>query len=538
MGLAERARLLQRTHAAIAGQAEAWARAAIAAKSIPAGPLEGEEWAAGPYATLNGFALTARTLVKMAAGKSPIDGIKTGAAPGGRLTLKVMPSDLYDWLLLSGYRGEVWMRPGVTLEQVRQSAGLGARRVGENGGVGLVLGAGNISAIGPLDVLYELVAHNRASVLKLNPTFASLKPVMERALEPMISAGVLRIVNGGAAVGGHLAAHERIAHVHITGSGATHDAIVWGVGEEAARRRAENDPQLKKPITSELGGVSPVIVVPGQWSEADLRYQAEQVVTMRMHNTGHNCVAGQLLILSGDWPQRGRFLQLIGEVLDSMPAREAWYPGAAQRVATAESSYPGAEHHGPKGNRLLVEVSADGPQDLCTTEYFAPVLGHTQLPGSGRRFLDAAVAFANDRLAGTLGANVIIAPAERKAMGSGFEQAIAELRYGAVAINVWTALAFLGAGLPWGAFPGHTLQEVGSGIGVVHNAHLLEGTERAVVSGPFRPFPRSVIGGEWSMSPRFVTNRSEDVTARRLTEFAGNPSVAKLPGIFVAAFRG
>ena len=135
---------------------------------------------------------------------------------------------------------------------------------GQNGGVGLVLGAGNISAIGPLDVLYELVAHNRTSILKLNPTFASLAPVLETALAPLIDFGALRITNGGAEVGSALTGDPRIGHVHITGSAITHDLIVWGAGEEAEERRAANTPKLDKEITSELGGVAPIIVVPGR----------------------------------------------------------------------------------------------------------------------------------------------------------------------------------------------------------------------------------------------------------------------------------
>jgi acyl-CoA reductase-like NAD-dependent aldehyde dehydrogenase len=541
LNLAERAGLIAATHAAVAPQAEEWVKLAVAAKHIPDSPLVGEEWASGPFATLSGFGLMAKNLATMAAGKSSLDKLKVGTAPGGRVSLRVFPSDVYDLLVLNGFEGEVWMKPGVTLEQVKASAGLGARRIGENGGVGLVLGAGNISSIAPLDVLYELVANNRASILKLNPTFATLLPMYQQALAPLIDAGVLRIVNGGQAVGGYLAQHPGIDHVHITGSGVTHDAIVWGVGEEAERRRAANDPLLTKPITSELGGVAPVIVVPGQWSEKDLCFQAEHVVTMRMHNTGHNCVAAQVMIVSQEWPQRERFLQLIGEVLDEMPAREAWYPGTERRVDAAAEFYPGAERHGPGGHRLLIELDPDGPTDACTTEYFGPVLSHISLPGTGRAFLDAGITFANDKLAGTLGANVLIAPKDKRAMGAGFDEAIAELHYGTVAINVWTALAFLGAGMPWGAFPGHTLADVGSGIGVVHNAHLLDGTERAVVRGPFRPFPRSMLGGENSMAPKppwFVTNRTEDVSSKRLTKFAAKPSFARLPGIFASAFRG
>jgi len=541
LSLAQRAELIAATHAAVAPEADSWVELAVAAKAIPEGPLVGEEWASGPFATMSGFGLMAKNLATMAAGKSTFDKLKASTAPGGRVALRVFPSDVYDLLVLNGFEGRVWLKPGITLEEAKANAGLGAKLVGENGGVGLVLGAGNISSIAPLDVLYELVAFNRATILKLNPTFASLLGMYERALAPLIEAGVLRIVNGGAAVGGYLAQHPGVNHVHITGSGVTHDAIVWGIGEEGERRRAADDPVLKKPISSELGGVAPVIVVPGNWSERDLRFQAEHVVTMRMHNTGHNCIAAQVLVLSSDWPQRERFLQLIGEVLDEMPAREAWYPGTERRVKAVEDVYPGAEHHGPGGQRLLVKLDADGPMDFCQNEVFGPALGYITLPGSGRQFLDAGIAFANDKLAGTLGANVLIAPKDKRAMGAGFEESIVNLHYGTVGVNVWTALAFLGAGMPWGAFPGHTLQDVGSGIGVVHNAHLLDGTERAVVTGPFRPFPWSMLGGENSLAPKppwFVTNKTEDVSSKRLTAFAAKPSFARLPGIFASAFRG
>jgi acyl-CoA reductase-like NAD-dependent aldehyde dehydrogenase len=386
-------------------------------------------------------------------------------------------------------------------------------------------------------VLYELVAFNRPSILKLNPTFAGLLPPYERALQPLIRAGVLRIVSGGAAVGEYLAHPPKINHVHITGSAMTHDAIVWGVGEEAERRRADGDPKLTKPISSELGGVGPVIVVPGEWSEADIEYQAEHVATMRLHNGGHNCVAGQMVVLSSDWPQRDQFLNVVRRVLEKLN-RAPWYPGTDRKVAAAEQSYPAAEHHGVT---TLVEVSADASQDACTSEYFGPVLAHTTLPGTGAGFLNAAVVYANDKLDGTLGANIIIAPADKKALGTALDQAVADLRYGTVAINAWTGLAFLAAGMPWGAFPGHTIREVGSGIGVVHNANLVDNTERAVVKGAFRPFPRSVAGGENSLSPKapwFVTNKTEAKTTRLLTYFAGNPSWAKMTRIFVSAFRG
>src|SRR5690606_7201300 len=171
---------------------------------------------------------------------------------------------------------------GITPKTARSTAGLAQLTPAESGGVGLVLGAGNITSIPVLDVVYELLAHNRVALLKVNPTQDALVPVFERALAPLIEPGFLRIVRGGPAVGAYLTGHRDLVHVHITGSAATFDAIVWGQGPAARRRRRENRPQLKKPITAELGGVSPIIVVPGEWSDADLAFQAEQGATLRL----------------------------------------------------------------------------------------------------------------------------------------------------------------------------------------------------------------------------------------------------------------
>ena len=535
LGAADRAALMASTHASIRDHAAPWARAAAAAKHLGSELWQGEEWMSGPYAALVNVAAIVRTLDAVAAGRSPLEGLVTATAPGGRTTLKVLPTDLRESVLLHGFSAEIWMPPGTNAEQMRATAGLGARRVGDNGGVGLVLGAGNVSSIGPLDVLYELVAHNRASVLKLNPTFAALLPVLRDAFAPLVEFGVLRIVNGGAEVGSHLIHHSDITHVHITGSRATHDTIVWGGAEES--RPSGGGPVLDKEITSELGGVSPIVVVPGRWSKADLRFQAEHVATQRLHNAGHNCISGQILILSSSWDQRAEFLDTLRTVLDELPNRAPWYPGSDRKVELAERAYPTAE---ARSGRLLVEVDEDTSQEALTTEYFAPVLGHTSLPGIGARFLRAAVAFANERLDGTLGAGIVVAPADRRSMGPEFDEAVAELRYGTIGVNVWSALGFLVPGLPWGAYPGHTLDAVGSGIGVVHNAHLVEGTERAVLTGPFRPFPRSVLHGEFALSPKppwFVTARRGTRTSRKLTDYARRPSWPRLLGVVASAFR-
>lgn len=196
---------------------------------------------------------------------------------------------------------------------------------------------------------------------------------------------------------------------------------------------------------------------------------------------------------------------------------------------------------GDQGERLLVGVTAGDDSPVLTTEYFAPVLGVVELPAGPEGFLATAVDYVNDRLEGTLGANIVVAPRDRKALGARFDEAIAKLRYGTVAVNAWTALGFLTAAATWGAFPGHTLRDVQSGIGIVHNSMLLDRPERTVIEGPFRPFPRSVLHGEMTLSPKppwFVTARTAARTSELLTRFAAAPSWSRVPRIVLSAFRG
>jgi aldehyde dehydrogenase (NAD(P)+) len=541
MPLAQRAALLGSTHAAMAAQAQRWATTARDIKGLESGSqLVGEEWISGPYAALAGVGTLAQSVAALAAGTSPIAGIKTGTAPGNRVTIPVLPHTAYEALLLHGFRAEIWLKPGVTAAEAVKQAGLGELTPKVSGGVGLVLGAGNITSIPPLDVLYEIVAHNRAVILKLNPIMAGMMNVYLAALEPLVTAKMLRIVQGGAAEGGYLAHHPSVGHVHITGSASTHDVVVWGPGADGAARKAAKTPLLTKPITSELGGVAPIIVLPSTWKKRDLRYQAEHVATMRLHNGGYNCIAGQIVVLSADWPQKAEFLAELRSALERTPGRKAWYPGSDGRVSNAAACYPNAQKLAT-GTRLLVDITADDDATyLETTETFSPVLGVIELPGSGQAFLDDAVATVNRDFLGTLGANLIADPSVIKKLGAGFRQAIAALEYGTIAINAWTGVGFLTSTASWGAFPGHTIDDVQSGIGVVHNALLIDSPERTVVTGPFRPFPRSFAHGEFALFPKppwFVTARSAQRTGELLSGFAAKPSWLKMPGIFVSAFR-
>jgi aldehyde dehydrogenase (NAD(P)+) len=539
LDLTRRRRLLEQVHAAVGAHAGAWVRAAATYKRLDDdSPYLGEEWLSGPYAIMTATATLARSVGALEKGLSPVDGLRFGRAPGDRVTVRVHPGSVYDRLLLNGFRVDVWMPPGVSVRDVRTRAGLAQRQPARTAGIGAVLGAGNITSIPILDVLSELYAHNRVAALKLNPLTDVMLPVYEAILAPLLDIGAVRLLTGGADVGTYLIHHPNVDHVHLTGSVATHNAIVFGGGAEGAARRLARSPWLDKPVSSELGGVSPTIVVPGEWSRADLRFQAEHVATQRLHNGGYNCIATQVVLVSSDWAQKDEFVGELRAAMMAAPPRPAYYPGSDDRVASACAAYPGAK---PIGGRLLLGLDRRGPGPALSDEYFAPVLGVLELPGDARRFLAAAVETANETFAGTLGANLVVHPATRRSLGTDWDDAITRLRYGTIAVNAWTAVGYLTPAASWGAFPGHTIDDVQSGIGVVHNALLLDRPERSVVRGPFRPAPRSLLHGEPALSPKppwFVTNRTATTTGERLTAFAARPRWSALPGIFASALRG
>ncbi|HTD34207.1 MAG TPA: aldehyde dehydrogenase family protein, partial [Candidatus Elarobacter sp.] len=466
--------------------------------------------------------------------------------PDGQVIVQVFPVDRADTILLSGVTAEIWMQPDVTRATLFENVASFYERREPSGTVTLVLGAGNVSSIPPLDVLYALYAHGSVVMLKLNPVNAYLEPVFARIFSSLVDEGYVRIADGGADVGAYLCEHPGIDAIHLTGGERTHDAIVFGGGPDGEARKRAGTPAIAKPVTSELGNVTPVIVVPGPWSEPDLAFQAAHVATMKLHNAGANCIAAQVLVVPEGWDCTPRFLESVRKALREAPQRPSYYPGSAERVRGAEHAHPSAERVNVPVDgvhRLFVggldPASADEP--LFRGEAFGPVLAETALPGEdAAAYLRNAIAFCNDRLRGTLGCSVLIHPRTIRELGAAFEDLIAELRYGCVAINTWPGVGYSLATASWGAYPGNTLADVGSGIGVVHNAYLFDKPQKTVVRAPFAPFPRSLGDGERTLLPTppwFVTHRHADAVGRKLFAYAANPSPLRMAAVMLEAIR-
>jgi hypothetical protein len=501
-----------------------------------------EEWTTNIWVFVQAINTQIMVLKRVLAGHEPVNADAVHTGTDGQVVVDVFPATGYDRLLLNGYKAQVWIEPGVSAEQTRaEAAALYRGTDPSDPEVCLVLGAGNLGTITALDIIDQLYIRGNVCAVKMNPVNEYLGPFYEHIFSEFISRGWLRLLYGGADVGGYLAHHPKVDTVHMTGSAATYDAIVWGTDDQAASRKANNTPLLDKPITGELGGVSPFIVVPGDWGPRDLRFQAEHIATTKLINSGHNCNATQVLVLSQDWPLANKLIAEVRAVISNAEPRPPYYPRSEDKITRACRGMTGTEFLGGDHTRALItDVDAHSGASILTDEVFASVLGVVRLPGKTvERFLHNAVEFANDVLPGNLGAVITIDPKTRKQNAEAFDDAMAHLRYGAIGINTWTGMAF--ALTTWGAFPGNTAQDIGSGTGMVHNTFMLPRPQKAVVEIPFRPAPRSLFKRELTLSPKpvfFITNKTAETTNRRLARFLVHRNPIALPRIFLSALRG
>ena len=536
--IGERIRLLDRLRRDFLAVAPRWATAAMAAEGLePHAAGGGEEWLTGPYLVLRNLRLLREALDDIAETGAPeIPGAVT-TRPDGRVVAEVFPASLYDRLFFPGVAAEVWMEPGVTAEHLAATQAIAYRKPSP-GAVAAVLGAGNVSSIGPMDVLYKLFVEHQVVVLKAHPVNAYLGPLLEEGFRALVERDLLRVVYGGAEEGATLCAHADVDTIHVTGSDKTYEAIVFGPGEEGRRRKAEGRPRTAKPVTAELGNVSPVIVVPGPWSPGDLVYQAENLAAMLTNNAGFNCNAARVIVQHAGWGRRAALLDAIRDVLSRVPPRKAYYPGAAERFDELTAVHPEAECFGARGDgrlpwALIPGLDPDAPAEpLYRFEAFNSLFAETAIEAATpAEFVDRAVAFANDRLWGTLTATLIVDSAALRdaATRAAVERALAELRYGTVTINHWAGVGYGLVVTPWGAYPGHTPQDIQSGTGVVHNSLMFSRPEKTVIRSPFRAFPKP---------PWFPSHRADRALAEALTRFEASPSPFRLPGVFWPALRG
>ena len=565
MSVAQRIALLEQCVDGICSVAREWVDVVCESKGIASGSRErAQEVLGGPAATLRQLQLFLRTMRQIDRIGSPKLPAKPVRKSDGRIGIRMTPCPGYfDSVTFLGFRATTWLQPHIGDDNFAASLAPAYGSL-ESTGSSLVLGAGNVSGIPAADMLTKLCVDNRAVLLKMNPVNECVGSVFERAFAPLVENDLLRIISGDAGIGAAAVEDERVDDIHITGSEATHDAIVWGpAGSDREDRKRRDEPVLDKPVGSELGNVTPWVVVPGAYTKTALNFQAENIVASMTNNAAFNCVATRVIVTWKQWPERERFLQRIENALARVPQRVAYYPGAEQRFEqysgltadkaqqllrnTACGGVSGSQTC-PSGTTTFVagsdqadgtlpwtlirNVKADEDSPLFASESFVCVC--TEVPidaASPEEFLRKATEFCNEKLWGTLAASITVPgrfkrnPATRDVL----DECVDRLRYGVVAQNQWSGVVFALMSPPWGGHPSSTRQDIQSGTGWVHNSFMLTGIEKTVLEAPLVVLPKPV----W-----LASHPAPESVAWSLCRLFQNPSLWNVSTLGYYAMKG
>ncbi len=504
-----------------------WVDAGNAVRSsVPGTLVEGEEWSSisSTYRFIHFLIRALQDIERF--GKPRIPG-KVTTRPNGQVVAQVIPHDWKEQIFLAGFRAEVWMDPSVSLEAGGIPQASFYRRQDRKGQVCAVLGAGNVSALIPGDSLYKLFVEGEVVALKMNPVNEYLGPIFEEAFTALIKPGYLQILYGDTQEGRYLCNHPAVDNVHMTGSNHTFEAIIFGPGAEGQQRKRARQPIFTKPFTAELGNISPVIVVPGPWTDKDIKNWSERLGTWLNNNSGHNCLTPRMLIQMKNWDRREELNQGIADFLAGVKTRKAYYPGSFELHKQFVEAHPNARQWGsPQDSHLpwtfIPDVDSTNEDDICfKREPFMSLFSETALEADNViEFISNAVEFANEKMWGTLVATIAVHPASMKdpQIAAAVDRAIADLRYGSIVINYWGGIAYYLATTPWGGHPNTDIYDVQSGIGFVNNLLMFDRPQKSVVHVPFN----------LRRDPTLVNIPNNHLYYAQLARFNHNPTIVNL----------
>ncbi|MCH2212136.1 MAG: aldehyde dehydrogenase family protein [Fuerstiella sp.] len=521
-----RIRLCRECVERVVQSAAEWVQLESEAKGLSDGERS-EAVLSGPAVVLRQLQLSIQTLSRIQVTGTPILPGAVRRTATGQLAVPVFPTaGFFDSLTFTGLTAEVHMQPDTADHQLHGDLLKQLNRLPEDG-ITLVLGAGNVSSIPATDTLNRVIFDGRRVLLKLNPVNDYLEHVFRDVMRPFISAGLLRIVTGGGEMGATLARNDRVTEIHVTGSVMTHEAIVWGTKPGESR---PDTPVTDKCVTSELGNVTPWIVVPGRYTKKQLTSQAQHLAASITNNASFNCIATKVIVTSRQWSQRDQFLYLLQKALDETPTRKPYYPGATDRYIRFAAVEDPLDADGHLPWKLLVDQKPLERPELFNEESFVCVCTETTLDEpDAKKFLEAVAAFVNDQLYGTLSASITLPNSLQRSEPAWLERTIGSMRYGSVCLNQWSGLAYGLISTPWGAWPGSTYEDVQSGIGSVHNTYLLANHEKSVLRGPLVNSPKPI----W-----FPSHRKAESVSWKLLELYHRPRLLRLPGLATAAWTG
>eukprot|EP00948_MAST-09A_sp_MAST-9A-sp1_P002587 g2587.t1 len=387
-----------------------------------------------------------------------------------------------------------------------------------------ILGAGNKDFLTVVDIIENLFIHNQVVLVKHHPLRPYMHEIVTFLLMPLIEAGILVSVHDrGLENNQFLVYHPKCNHIHLTGSGRTVEAIVWGSDQsERLDRKALDSPKTNASITCELGCVTPWIIIPdmsedGLWSKADLESKAHEIVKAMKLNASANCLSPKLVILPDTWEQADEFLDCLRKYMGTTEGSSYYYPGAEKRFNNFVSMYTSAKGNdktkssvelfeSPSIDRkdakvrsalITVDVSLDESGNYQIENDFAlvneasvvrlPMPKNESKKNLSTVFMEKIPSFLDLHVFGSLSIVCFAPPSVLKSQE--LDNLITKLDYGMVCINIFSAYAYGIEGTLWGGYQEKfdLKNNLSSGYGFVGNSFLLEDRIlKSVVKQPFQ----------------------------------------------------
>ena len=493
-----------------------WATLSSEKKGILSKSKEGEEWIGGPFACIYAIQYFIETIENN-------DELDKSKYDDSNKSYKVFPTKNIEKLLFPFLEGEIRFGKNLNFDQINEYRGFANRFEKNDPKITLVLGAGNVSSIPVLDALFHMIAYKSVIYLKLNPVNDYLLPIFTQVFEPFITRGFMIITEGDMEASQYLTQHDGFQQTHLTGSNYTYENIVYGKTLSDKERSLKTYPKVnKKPITSELGNVTPIIVHPGNWSRSEIKHQAKKIVTAKLNNSGFNCIAAQVIVLPKDWKHTEKLKREIKYYLNKIGDTTSYYPGATENLNELIDTNNYEQINKLTCSTPFLVSDLDLEKQYGNEEVWSTALYFKEIPyKSYENYATAAIDYVNNELWGNLGVTVLIKNHNRKANKLILKSYVDNLNYGTVAINEWSALGFVIPTLPWGGYPGNKDNDIQSGQGYVHNSLLFESPQKGIVYSKFRLSP--LIDPPW-----FVTNKRAHRIFKHLTYYQATKSKINL----------
>ncbi|HQV18257.1 MAG TPA: aldehyde dehydrogenase family protein, partial [Gordonia sp. (in: high G+C Gram-positive bacteria)] len=276
-----------------------------------------------------------------------------------------------------------WVRPQRQSLPLTQLPG-SARVEFEPLGTVLIIGPWNYPVFLTLSPLVAAIAAGNTVVIKPSELAPKTSAFLARALPRYVDAEAVRVVEGDGATTQDLLA-QGFDHALFTG------------GTEIGKKIMESAAKTLTPVTLELGGKSPVVIL----SDADLEIAARRILWVKLLNSGQTCIAPDYILVENS--VKPAFIDALRKVLIELRAGEPDLQRIVNerqfsRIAGYLDSTSGSIVTGGRTDAASISIEPTiidepSPTDpVMTDEIFGPVL-----PVLGIENAEAAVTFVNSR---------------------------------------------------------------------------------------------------------------------------------------------